>query len=90
MLKPLLNKVAGRKEEHLRTAASQVTLGRDCLVLSFWKVAFKTILTYEYYKNTSCFQNRYHFNLNLIRRLYFESRFPMFIINGNINLGIVL
>ena len=46
VLKPLLNKVAGRKEEHLRTAASEVTLGKDCLVLSFWKVAFKTILTY--------------------------------------------
>ena len=25
VLKPLLNKVAGRKEEHLRTAASEVT-----------------------------------------------------------------
>ena len=33
-------------EEHLRTAASEVTLGSDCLGLSFWRIAFKTILTY--------------------------------------------
>ena len=32
-------------EEHLRTAASEVTLGGDCLGLSFWPVALKTILT---------------------------------------------
>ena len=32
-------------EEHLRTAASEVTLGSDCLGFSFWTVAFKTILT---------------------------------------------
>ena len=31
--------------EHLRTAASEVTLGSDCLGLSFWRVIFKTILT---------------------------------------------
>ena len=30
--------------EHLRTAASEETLGSDCLGLSFWRVAFKTIL----------------------------------------------
>ena len=28
-------------EEHLRTAASEVTLGSDCLGFSFWTVAFK-------------------------------------------------
>ena len=28
-------------EEHLRMAASEVTLGSDCLELSFWRVAFK-------------------------------------------------
>ena len=33
-------------EEHLRTAASEETLGSDCLGLSFWRVAFKTTLTY--------------------------------------------
>ena len=32
-------------EEYLHTAASEVTLGSDCLRLSFWTVAFKTILT---------------------------------------------
>ena len=32
-------------EEHLHTAASEVTLGNDCLGLSFWIVAFKTILS---------------------------------------------
>ena len=45
VLKSLLNKVAGRKEEHLRTAASEVTLESDSLGLSFWRVIFKTILT---------------------------------------------
>ena len=44
-------------EEHLRTPASEVTLGRDCLGLFSWRVAFKTILTYYYYKN-SRFQAR--------------------------------
>ena len=32
-------------EEHLRTAASELTLRSDCLDLCFWTVAFKTILT---------------------------------------------
>ena len=32
-------------EEHLHTAASEVTLESDCLVFFFWRVAFKTILT---------------------------------------------
>ena len=32
-------------EEHLRTAASEVTLRSDCLGRSFWTVALKTILT---------------------------------------------
>ena len=32
-------------EEHPRTTASEVTLGSDCLGLSFWRVAFKTIQT---------------------------------------------
>ena len=34
-----------RFEEHLHTA-SEVILGSDYLELSFWAVAFKTILTY--------------------------------------------
>ena len=33
-------------EEHLCAAASELTLGSDCLGLSFWRIAFKTILTY--------------------------------------------
>ena len=32
-------------EENLHKAASEVTLGSDCLGLYFWTVAFKTILT---------------------------------------------
>ena len=32
-------------EEHLHTAASEVTLGSDCFGLIFWTVASKTILT---------------------------------------------
>ena len=32
-------------EEHLRTAASEETLASACLGLSFWRVAFKTILS---------------------------------------------
>ena len=31
-------------KEHLHAAAFEVTLGIDCLGLSFWTVAFKTIL----------------------------------------------
>ena len=32
-------------EERLRTAGSELYLESDCLGLSFWGVAFKTILT---------------------------------------------
>ena len=32
-------------EEHLLTAAFELTLGSNCLRVSFWTVAFKTILT---------------------------------------------
>ena len=32
-------------EEHLRKATSEVILGSDCIGLSFWTVAFETILT---------------------------------------------
>ena len=35
-----------------------LSLGRDCLELCFWRVAFKIILTQQYYKNTSRFQTR--------------------------------
>ena len=43
-------------QEHLGAAASEVTLGSDCLGLPFWTAAFKTILTQKYYKYTSRFQ----------------------------------
>ena len=32
-------------EEHRVVATSEVTLGSDCLGVSFWKVVFKTFLT---------------------------------------------
>ena len=32
-------------EEDLRTAASEETLGSNCLGLFFWRITFKTILT---------------------------------------------
>ena len=53
-------------EEHLRTAASELTLESDCLEFYFWTVTFKTILTRKYYKTTSRFQTR---ALNIIRRI---------------------
>ena len=33
------------------------TLGSDCLELCFWRVALKSILTQQYYKNTSRFKH---------------------------------
>ena len=45
-------------EEHLRTAASEVTLGSDCLGLFFWTAAFKIVLTWKCYKYTSRFLTR--------------------------------
>ena len=50
-------------EEHLRTAASELTLRSECLEFCFGTVAFKTTLTYE---NTSHFQTR---TLSTIRRV---------------------
>ena len=50
--------------EELRMVGSEVTLGSDCLGLSFWTIAFKIMLTYEHCKNTSRFQTR---ALNTIR-----------------------
>ena len=53
-------------EKHLRMAASELALRSDYLEFCFW-IAFKTILTKQYYKNTSRFQNR---TLNKIRHIY--------------------
>ena len=54
-------------EEHLRTAALEVTLGRDCLGLFLWRVAFKTILPdlvilqkYQSFSNQSLTHNSAH------------------------------
>ena len=49
-------------EGHLRTATSELALESNCLEL-----AFKTILTRWYYKNTSRFQTG---ALNTIQRIY--------------------
>ena len=44
-------------EEHLHMAASELTLQSDFLKLCIW-IAFKTISTQWYYKNTSRFQTK--------------------------------
>ena len=53
-------------QEHLHTTTSEVSLGSDCLGLSFWTVTFKhpDLLISQ---NTSLFQTR---ALNIIRRIY--------------------
>ena len=43
-------------EEHLRTVASEVSLGSDYLGLSFWTVAFKTFLTCNSTKKPAAFK----------------------------------
>ena len=50
---------------YLRTAASGLTLRSVCLNLCFSTVAFKTILTQQYYENICRFQTR---SLNTITR----------------------
>ena len=74
-------------EEHLRTAACELTLGSNCLRLSFWAVAFKTILTYitkiPSVSNQSFKRNSVHVpSLNVTTTLSLELRFRIFIING--------
>ena len=49
---------------------SKLTLGNDCLELCFWTVPFKTILTQQYYKNTSRFQTRALNRIWHVCRLY--------------------
>ena len=66
-------------EEHLRTAAPDVTLGSDCLGLSFWRVACKTTL----FSNQSFKHNSAHMpSVNLTPKFSFEPRFRIFIINS--------
>ena len=43
-------------EEHLRTAASELTLRGDCLELCFWTVALKTILINNITKAPAAFK----------------------------------
>ena len=69
-------------EEHLRTTASGLTLQSDCLKPCFWTVAFKTILTQYYYKNTSGFQLRAS---NTIRRYVFMFNTYIFYTTGIYN-----
>ena len=67
-------------EGHQRTVASEETLGSDCFGLSSQKVTFKTILTQNITKMPVAFKPEP--SLNLTPTLYFEPKFPMFIING--------
>ena len=76
-------------EEHLRTAASEVTLGSDSFRLTFWRVAFKTILTCNVTKMLQSLSSQsfkynlaHMLSLKLTPTLSFEPRFRMFIING--------
>ena len=57
---------------------SEETLGSDLLGLSFRRVAFKTILISNITKIPFAFKPEP--SLNLTPTLYFELRFPMFII----------
>ena len=67
-------------EEHLRTSASEVTLGSDCLGLSFWRPLSKPCWLRNITKIPVIFKPE--LSLNSTPTLCFESRFPMFIING--------
>ena len=58
--------------------ASEETLGSDLLGISFRRVAFKTILITNITKIPFAFKPDP--SLNLTPTLYFELRFPMFII----------
>ena len=60
-------------EEHLHTAASEVTLGSDCLGISFGQ-----LLSNQNFNHSSAHIPA----LNLTLRLSFEPRFRMFIINS--------
>ena len=62
----------------------KLALGSDCLELCFWTVAFETILTQEYYKNTKSLsnQNFKHNSAQLTPKLSFEPGLHKFVING--------
>ena len=76
-------------EEHLRTAASEVTLESDSLVLFFLESRFQNhpdlviLQKYQLLSNKSFKYNLAHVpSLNLTPTLSFEPRFCIFIING--------
>ena len=68
-------------EEHLRTAASKETLGSYCFGLSFHG---QSLSKPSWLRNITKISVAFKPDpsLNLIPTLYFESMFPMFIING--------
>ena len=83
MGKLILNHLVGNNRQEFRNGlfdsyffklTSEVEIGKDCLELCFWVVAFNTILTHvTYYKNTIRFKTRalskvcciWRFHLNL-------------------------
>ena len=75
-------------QEHLHTTTSEVSLGSDCLGLSFWTVTFKhpdLVISQKYQSlsNQSFKHNSTHIpSLNLTLTLSCRPRFCMFIING--------
>ena len=74
-------------ESYLNKVASEVALWSNCLGLSLWTIAFKTILTlllqkYPPLSNQSFKHNSAHMpSLNLTPTLSFKPRSSMFIIN---------
>ena len=56
-------------EEHLRTAAFEMTLWSDSLELCFW-IACKTIVTQYYHKNTIRLQTKTLNKIWRVCRLY--------------------
>ena len=67
-------------EKHLRTAASEVTLGIDCLGFLSGPSLSKPYWLINITKIPVAFKPEP--SLNLTPTLYFRSRFPVFIING--------
>ena len=69
-------------QEHLHAAASEVSLGSDCLGLSFWTVAFKTnpdlviLQKHQLLSNQSFKHNSAHISsLNLTYTVFFNLGF---------------
>ena len=72
-------------EEHLHTAASELTLESDCLEICFWTVACSNSVILQKYLSLSnqSFKHNSALMLSLhLTPLHFEPRFRMFIINS--------